>query len=184
MEKNEENLCFKCHPDIRGLCCFFTTEIAGYNLILTRHPCKFLDLNSRTCKVYSKRHEMNLNCLTIEEMIIDGAIPKECLYVANNIEYKKRKDIRILNLPFNLSDKNKLEYYKENNVPHYQIAVYDIKRSFICPECKSGDLSEVFLENSIGEERSEFYFTYKCNKCKNRWENPRKIKKEGYFREE
>lgn len=170
----EINLCNKCPSSIRGKCCYFLTEIIDNNRIhliisLSKHPCKYLNTKTGRCKIYKKRHEMNPNCLTIKEMILIGTVPKECLYVKDNQDYQKRKDIVLMNLPSNISEYAKKKYEELNNSPHSEVASYDTLRTYICPQCESPNLKEVW------EERFSFlFFSYKCEKCGHRWNNLQK----------
>lgn len=180
VEKEENNLCLNCPDEIRGLCCYFSCKFSnGENYILTNHPCKFLE--KARCTIYEKRHDINKNCLTREEMIICGTIPKQCLYVKENESYQNRNDVRIVKIPSNLSPELKREYELQNNKPHGEIAIYRIERSFICPACKSKDIKELFIEESLpkkknGKEDKIFcnrYFSYTCNQCHRKWHNPK-----------
>lgn len=167
----EENLCNRCPAHIRGKCCYFSTWLIDDNQIdwklsLSKHPCKYLNTKTGRCKVYKKRHEINPNCLTIKEMILLGTISKDCLYVKNNPQYQKRKDTVLLNLPSNIPETIKKDYTKYNNSPHFEVAIYDTLRSFICPKCESPHLKENW------EERYSFTFcSYKCENCGYEWNN-------------
>jgi len=167
----EINLCNKCPTPIRGRCCFFSAEITDNNLVhwslyLSNHPCKYLNAKTGRCKDFKKRHEMNPNCLTIKEMILMGTVPKNCLYVKNNQNYQKRKDISLLDIPNNISDYVKGKYEKHNNSPHSQIAIYDTLRTYLCPKCESPNLKEEWEDKF-----SILFFSYKCENCGHKWNN-------------
>lgn len=87
-----DDLCEKCNR--RGCCCFSSTFINGLEVV-TDWACRYLDMETRKCTVYAHRHELNLDCLTIEAMIKFGTVPKSCPYVANDLEYQARTDIRL-----------------------------------------------------------------------------------------
>lgn len=167
----KENLCNQCPTSIRGKCCYFLFWIIDNNQIhrivpLTKHPCKYLNTKTGRCKIYKKRHEINPNCLTIKEMIISGTIPKQCLYVKDNKEYQKRTDTALLNLPNNISEEMKKEYDKCNNTSHSDVASYDTLRTFLCPNCESPKIKEIW------EEKCSFlFYSYKCENCGYKWSN-------------
>ena len=171
MQEYQTNLCNKCPASIRGRCCYFLTEIIDNNhihwkLSLSKHPCKYLNTKTGRCKVYKKRHEMNPNCLTIKEMILMGTISKECLYVKDDQEYQKRKDIVLIKHPINISEYVKKKYEEINNLPHSEVVSYDSLRTYLCPNCESPKLKEVW------EERFSFlFFSYKCENCGYKWSN-------------
>lgn len=74
---DKENLCLKC-----GKCCY-EKIIAGNEVIFTSVPCKFLDQETKLCKVYNYRHGAHIRCLTIAEGIRARAFPADCPYVKN-----------------------------------------------------------------------------------------------------
>lgn len=168
-EVYQKNLCNKCPASIRGKCCYYSTRIIDNNLFywkisLSKHPCKYLNTKTGRCRIYKKRHTINANCLTIKEMFLCGTIPKECLYVKNNPKYQKRKDTVLFKFPDYVSDYIKKKYEELNNSPHSKIAVYDTKRTHICPKCNSADLNEEW-----DDKFSVLFFKYKCNECGFKW---------------
>lgn len=165
------NLCNKCPASIRGKCCYFSAEIIDDNrvhwkLSLSKHPCKYLNTKTGRCKVYKKRHEMNPNCLTIKEMTLNGTVPKECLYVKDNHDYQKRKDLVLMNLPSNISEFAKKEYEEFNNLAHSEVAIYSTLRTHLCPQCESPNLKEWWKDKF-----SILFFSYKCKSCGHEWSN-------------
>ena len=167
-----KNLCDYCSEAVRGSCCYFSAFIEGMHIILTNHSCKFLHLESKMCTIYKKRHEINPNCLSIEESIIMGLLPKECKYVENDLEYQKRKDTRKIKIPFNLSKYGKIQYKQINELSHEQIATYYIVRAQLCPQCKTEG-----VEREIYDETSNLeYFTYDCPECGYIWNTKEETK--------
>ncbi|MBN2645344.1 MAG: hypothetical protein JXR59_07720 [Desulfuromonadaceae bacterium] len=73
-----EALCKRC-----GLCCFEKIRLPNGRVLTTPIPCRFLDLHSRSCRVYSKRFEVGENCqkLTPELVASVDWLPEECAYV-------------------------------------------------------------------------------------------------------
>jgi len=62
--------------------------------IAVDEACAFLDGKTCKCVIYKERH-WNPRCLTIEQMIKEGTVPKWCPYVVDNAEYQARADVRI-----------------------------------------------------------------------------------------
>ena len=86
-------LCPLCK--IRGRCCDISSIIEGFNIILSKHPCEYLDINTGLCTVYSRRTVLCDDCNPpIEEN--RKCYPKECLYFDSeddgSEEYEKVKD--------------------------------------------------------------------------------------------
>lgn len=77
-----EALCRRC-----GRCCFHKLLI-GDTVVYTDVPCPYLDIDSRLCRVYEKRHEVNPDCLTVEEGIKRGVFPADCPYVKGLAGYR------------------------------------------------------------------------------------------------
>ena len=166
MISTTENLCINCSDEIKGICCYYLTWLEGHLIYLPNHPCKYLNLNTRKCSIYEKRHEINPNCLTLKEMYIKGTLLKNCPYVINDSKYQKREDTAILTLPFNISDKTKFEFSQLNNRDHSEIGSYDIIRTSICPKCESRKIIEKW-----GERKDVLFFKYQCEGCNHKWNN-------------
>jgi len=163
------NKCYYCREDVRGFCCYYSTTIDEKDVVLTNHPCKFLDLLTKECEIYPNRNIINPNCLTVKQSIDMGYMPKECKYVEDNKEYQKRKDTRRIKLPPNTSKYNKIIYNKKNNQPHNEIACYHIVRCYSCPQCKEEPTEELWSENGD-------YFVYICERCKVTWDTEKETK--------
>ncbi len=161
MQLSTENLCNECPPNIKGSCCYFQLQLNGHIFTLTNHPCKYLNIKTRRCKVYHKRKKTNPNCLTLEEMYIQGGLPKKCLYVKDNLEYQKRTDVRdLIFIPSEYLE----EYNDFNNAPHKEIGCYDTIRDPLCIKCKSPSILEEF-DNKLSITYSE----YECDQCGHIW---------------
>jgi len=61
--------------------------------VVTDDHCDYLDEAGR-CTIYAERHR-NRECLTIEQMINMGTVPKFCLHVKDNRAYQERTDTRL-----------------------------------------------------------------------------------------
>jgi Zn ribbon nucleic-acid-binding protein len=99
-------------------------------------------------------------------MYIKGTLPKNCPYVVNDSSYQKRKDTAILTLPFNVSNKSKLEFFELNYKDHSEIGCYDIIRTAICPKCESDNTKEEWADR-----KDVLFFKYKCKDCNHKWNN-------------
>lgn len=108
----DENLCLKC--PIRGRCCFQATVICGYQVEID-FACSFLKENG-LCSIYKER-KRNPDCLSIEEMIEQGTLLPDCLYIKDDEEYLKRSDRRIprelIGMMMQLADSKKNEEKKD-----------------------------------------------------------------------
>lgn len=115
----KHNLCKKCkYP----YCCHYSILIHTktgklYNLILKNHICKYLDknaTNARTkgsCLIFKNRFKVNPYCLTIKEAIRQFGLPKECLYVKDNIKYQNNIP-KLVDLPDDITDTDKEAFEK------------------------------------------------------------------------
>lgn len=157
IEIPEENLCKDCPKEIRGKCCYISGGFDNnYHIILTNHPCKYLDTKTGRCKVYNKRRSHFKNCLSVEEMIICGTVPKECLYVKDNEEYQNRDDTRLIEVPKDLPKEIKKKYDKLNEYDFPDR--YKYAECIICPECKTQDISRHYDEDKD-------CWWYECHYC-------------------
>ena len=77
-----ENYCNRCPTSIRGMCCYVSYYDGEENFILG--PCIYLNNKTRRCKVYKNRLEINKECLNVEDMLLQGACPKECEYIKDS----------------------------------------------------------------------------------------------------
>lgn len=77
-----EAKCRRC-----GRCCFAKLRV-GDRVVYLDSPCAHLDLETRLCRVYGRRHEVNPGCLTVEEGTRRGVFPADCPYVAGLPGYR------------------------------------------------------------------------------------------------
>jgi len=80
--EDREAICRRC-----GRCCY-AKLLVGDQVIYTDTPCAYLDVETRLCTVYDRRHEVNPDCLDIEEGIRRGVFPADCPYVADIPGYR------------------------------------------------------------------------------------------------
>jgi uncharacterized protein len=78
---NKEDICRKC-----GKCCHKKTWKDGKIILLQTH-CQHLDPETNLCTIYQDRFKL-YNCLTIEQAIINKALPKDCPYVKDIKNYQ------------------------------------------------------------------------------------------------
>jgi uncharacterized cysteine cluster protein YcgN (CxxCxxCC family) len=77
-----ESACHKC-----GRCCYAKFRV-GPVVVNTGLPCRYLDVRTKLCTVYGRRHELNPDCLTVEEGIALGVFPRGCPYVRGVASYR------------------------------------------------------------------------------------------------
>ncbi len=86
MNRSEwEDLCKRC-----GKCCYEKVDLGGGVVRYLDEPCKFLDIESKTCTVYDNRKEMEPECITLTEEMVSHLfwLPEDCAYV----EYVRHKE--------------------------------------------------------------------------------------------
>jgi uncharacterized cysteine cluster protein YcgN (CxxCxxCC family) len=59
-EKIWEGHCRQC-----GLCCFEKLEDEKGRILFTSTPCRYLDLDSRRCRIYKRRFDINPDCVKL-----------------------------------------------------------------------------------------------------------------------
>ena len=79
---SDEDRCLKC-----GRCCYYKVVVDG-RIVYTPYPCKHLDTATKLCTIYSDRHRINQDCLTVEEGIRLGVFPADCPYVKDREGYR------------------------------------------------------------------------------------------------
>lgn len=72
-----EAICELC-----GLCCFEKTVDQRGRFVTTRIPCRYLDIISRTCRVYGKRFKVGEGCVALSAELVRTAdwLPDSCAY--------------------------------------------------------------------------------------------------------
>ncbi len=73
--KPDERICNNC-----GKCCY-KKLIIGRTVYITPFPCEFLDTATNLCTIYERRHELNPQCLSVEQGLKVSAFPEDCPYV-------------------------------------------------------------------------------------------------------
>ena len=78
-----EAVCRRC-----GRCCYEKVDYDG-DIFYTDEPCEFLDLTTRLCTVYDRRHEARSGCVPLTAAIFEqGILPADCPYVAGHDNYR------------------------------------------------------------------------------------------------
>lgn len=71
-----------------GRCCYEKVEYAG-EIFYTDVPCEFLDLRTRRCTVYARRHRERPGCAPLTpDHLHQGILPADCPYVADIPGYR------------------------------------------------------------------------------------------------
>jgi len=72
-----EELCGRC-----GLCCFEKSVDRRGQFLITRTPCRHLDIISRECRVYHKRLTVGEGCVKLTPDLVQSAdwLPDQCAY--------------------------------------------------------------------------------------------------------
>ncbi|MBI5252372.1 MAG: hypothetical protein HY912_22995 [Desulfomonile tiedjei] len=80
-----EAICRKC-----AKCCYEKVDLGGGVIRYTDEPCEHLDTETKLCKVYDRRHEVEPDCISLTEHLVRFLhwMPVECAYV----EYVRHKD--------------------------------------------------------------------------------------------
>jgi len=81
-----EALCRRC-----ARCCYEKIVVDGH-VFTTRRPCRYLDVRTKLCRVYRRRHEINPRCLTVEQGIAWGVFPADCPYVRGLEDYQPAEE--------------------------------------------------------------------------------------------
>ena len=74
-----EALCEQC-----GLCCFEKIEDEDGRIFYTSTPCRYLDIDSRQCKIYDKRFKIFPECVQLTPALV-----KELKWLHRSCGYKK-----------------------------------------------------------------------------------------------
>jgi uncharacterized cysteine cluster protein YcgN (CxxCxxCC family) len=80
--KDWDSICSKC-----GRCCYEKIDFEG-KIYYTELPCEFLDLATKTCRVYAERDVKRPGCVRLtKESVKKGFLPADCPYVAGVENY-------------------------------------------------------------------------------------------------
>jgi uncharacterized protein len=73
-----EAICNKC-----GKCCYEKVDLGGGVIRYTDEPCEHLDTETKLCKIYHDRHEVEPDCISLTEELVRTLhwMPEDCAYV-------------------------------------------------------------------------------------------------------
>lgn len=76
LNQNEwEAVCDRC-----GRCCYEKYEYRG-RIFYSKVPCRYLDLENKSCKVYAQRSKHQPECAQLTpELVRAGILPDDCPY--------------------------------------------------------------------------------------------------------
>jgi|GEM_PF-997091 len=81
--RQHEERCKRCAG-----CCYEKIIYRG-RVYITDIPCQFLDLETRLCRVYSRRCHENPHCTVVDAAVIAAAVlPAQCAYVSGVRHYR------------------------------------------------------------------------------------------------
>ena len=81
-----EAMCTQC-----GKCCTEKVELDG-QVYISKKYCRFLDTETKKCRVYEERFEAEPGCMTVDEGIKVGVFPSDCPYIEDIEGYKPAID--------------------------------------------------------------------------------------------
>jgi uncharacterized cysteine cluster protein YcgN (CxxCxxCC family) len=71
-----------------GRCCCEKYDYRG-KIFYTKTPCRFLDIETKRCTIYSERSVRNPECMTLTpEVVRAGILPADCPYVRDLEDYE------------------------------------------------------------------------------------------------
>jgi len=77
-----DSICGKC-----GRCCHEKIDFEGI-IYYTDQPCEFLDLATKSCRVYAERDSRRPGCIRLTpESVKKGFLPADCPYVVDLENY-------------------------------------------------------------------------------------------------
>jgi len=82
--KQWETCCEMC-----VLCCFEKIEDDSGTIFFTSTPCRYLDIVTRRCKIYSKRFEINPHCIKLTPELV-----KKLQWLHDGCGYRKMFGLR------------------------------------------------------------------------------------------
>jgi uncharacterized protein len=77
-QKEWEAICDKC-----GRCCYEKVDLGCGEILYTDEPCVHLDKETKLCKVYNNRHEVEPDCISLTPELVRTLnwLPPGCAYV-------------------------------------------------------------------------------------------------------
>jgi uncharacterized protein len=78
-QKKWESLCKQC-----GTCCFEKIENDNGTIFFTQTPCRYLDVVTRKCRIYSRRFKINPECIQLTKSLV-----RELSWLHDDCAYRK-----------------------------------------------------------------------------------------------
>lgn len=121
----------QCTEYLRSICEFDRSKLKKkrkiVNIIMPRHPCKFLNPDTKLCDVYEDRFWKNRSCLEIHDAIKGNAVPAGCVYLHGRKKKKYTKNlpkIEYKDIKVELCKYVKMSFDLTNKSPHHLIKKY------------------------------------------------------------
>jgi uncharacterized cysteine cluster protein YcgN (CxxCxxCC family) len=78
-----DSRCLQC-----GRCCFEKIENERGAIFYTMTACRFLDVESRQCKIFERRFEINPSCIKLTPELVKTLrwLPRDCGYHRKPVE--------------------------------------------------------------------------------------------------
>ncbi len=89
-DSSHEAKCRRC-----GECCRDKFLIDGRMFFAAEGYCRYLDPKTKLCTIYERRHEINPQCLSVEDGVKLGVFPQDCPYVKDLPDYRPPFEIPI-----------------------------------------------------------------------------------------
>lgn len=73
-----EAICNRC-----GKCCYEKIDLGAGVVKYLDEPCRHLDTETKLCKVYDRRHDVEPDCMRLTENLVRNLhwLPEDCAYV-------------------------------------------------------------------------------------------------------
>lgn len=86
-----DQLCRQC-----GQCCFEKLEDGRGRIIYLRTACKYLDLETRKCRIFERRFEINPSCIKLTESLVPQLhwLPADCGYRTQEEKFTRKTNRR------------------------------------------------------------------------------------------
>lgn len=82
-DKDWDSRCKQC-----GSCCFEKIEDERGNIFYMQSACRYLDVDSRQCKIFERRFEINPSCVKLTPELVSTLrwLPPDCGYHDNDVK--------------------------------------------------------------------------------------------------
>jgi uncharacterized protein len=86
-KNNWDMICNQC-----GKCCLEKLEDARGRIIYTEDACKYLDLETRLCRIFDRRFEINPECVKLTPELVEKLrwLPKDCAYRPEEAKFTRK----------------------------------------------------------------------------------------------